>query len=151
MINIILDEKKTSVSIRYNAYYKLIILLAIINNCGSKNKASLQLIHIMFWALRDDINYQVLFDLKKNVRNSLTPWSFEFGLEKVLTLGYIEKYLKKHPVTNQLEIALTEKGLEVLNSIKKDELFQDEINKIKSIGWIPKSKLEKANNNWKLL
>ena len=65
MINIILDEKKTSVSIRYNAYYKLVILLAIINYCGSKNKAGLQLIHLMFWALRNETHHQVLYDLKK--------------------------------------------------------------------------------------
>ncbi|WP_313578877.1 hypothetical protein [Chishuiella sp.] len=151
MINIILDEKKTSVSIRYNAYYKLVILLAIINHCGSRNKADLQLIHLMFWALRDKKNYQVLYDIKKNSRNSLTPWSFEFGLEKVLALGYIEQYLDKKIVNNQLEIVLTEKGLETLNSINKEELFQDEIEKIKSIGWLPKTKLNKANNNWKLL
>lgn len=151
MINIIIDEKATSVSIRYNAYYKLVILLAIINHCGSKNKAGLQLIHIMFWALRDDKNYQVLFDLKMNLRNSLTPWSFEFGLEKALAIGYIDEYLERKLVTNQLEIAITSKGLELLNSIKNDELFQDEINKIDTIGWIPKITLEKANNNWKLL
>ena len=151
MINIILDEKKTSVSIRYNAYYKLVILLAIINHCGSKNKAGLQLIHLMFWALRDNKHYQVIYDLKKNVRNSLTPWSFEFGLEKVLAIGYIEQYLDKKLITDQLEIILTDKGVEILNSINKDELFQDEINKIKSIGWIPKTKLDIANNNWKLL
>lgn len=151
MINIVLDEKKTSVSIRYNAYYKLVILLAIISHCGSKNKASLQLIHLMFWALRDSRHYQVLYDLKTNLRNSLTPWSFEFGLEKVLAIGYIEKYLEKKIVTNQLEILLTDRGVEVLNSIKKDNLFQDEINKIKAIGWIAKAKLEKANHNWTLL
>jgi hypothetical protein len=106
MINIILDEKKTSVSIRYNAYYKLVILLAIINYCGSNNKAGLQLIHLMFWALRDNKNYQVLLDLKMNIRNSLTPWSFEFGLEKVLAIGYIDNYLEKKIITTQLEIVL---------------------------------------------
>lgn len=151
MINIILDEKKTSVSIRYNAYYKLVILFAIINHCGRNNKASLQLIHILFWALRDNKNYQVLYDLKMNLRNSLTPWSFEFGLEKVLAIGYIEKYLDKKIVTDQLEIVLTSEGEEILNSINKLELFQDEIIKIKTIGWLPKTKLNRANNNWKLL
>lgn len=151
MINIILDEKKTSVSIRYNAYYKLVILLAIIHNCGSKNKAGLQLIHLMFWALRDDKNYQVLFDLKMGLRNTLTPWSFEFGFEKVLAIGYIENYLEKKIISNQLEISITDSGLNILKSIQSDDLFQDEINLLKKIGWIPKTKLEKANNNWKLL
>lgn len=152
MINIILDEKKTSVSIRYNAYYKLVILLAIINYCGSKNKASLQLVHLLFWSLRDEKNYQVLFDLKKGNRNTLIPWSFEYGIEKVLALGYIEGYIKRKILSdNTLEIEITQKGIDVLNSIIDNNLFEEEIEKIKKIGKIPKKRLDKANNNWKLL
>lgn len=151
MINIIIDEKKTSVSIRYNAYYKLVLLLAIINKCGSKNTVNLKLIHLLFWALRDDKNFQVLYDLKKGNRNTLIPWSFEFGLEKVLALGYIEKFIDKKIVTNQLEIVLTVEGLEILNSIDENELFNEEIEKITAIGRIPKIRLERANKNWKLI
>lgn len=152
MINIILDEKKTSVSIRYNAYYKLVILLAIINYCGSKNKASLQLVHLLFWSLRDEKNYQVLFDLKKGNRTTLIPWSFEYGIEKVLALGYIEEYIKREIMSDKtLEIRITQKGIDVLNSIYEKKLFEEEIEKIKKTGKIPKSRLDKANNNWKLL
>jgi|TARA_B110000114_G_C14835127_1_gene294293 hypothetical protein len=151
MINIVLDEKKTSVSIKYNAYYKLVMLLSIINYCGGKNKASLQLIHLVFWSLRNDRNYQVLYDLKKRTRDSLVPWSFEFGIEKVLALGYIEKYIKQKLVGDTLEIEITQKGIDVLKSITEYELFQEEIGKIKNIGSIPKTKLDKANNNWKLI
>ena len=151
MINIILDEKKTSVSIKYNAYYKLVILLAIISKCGRGNKVGLQLIHLLFWALRDHKNYQVLYDLKMNLRTSLTPWSFEFGIEKVLALGFIEQYIEKKIVSDQLEIVLTPRGVEVMNSINKDDLFPEEIEKIKAIGRIPKTQLEKANKNWKLI
>jgi len=151
MINIIINEKKTSVSIRYNAFYKLVILLGIIKFCGRGNKASLQIIHLLFWALRDDKNYQVMHDLKLDIRNSLTPWSFEFGLEKVLSIGYIEEYIDKKIVSGTLEIVLTNKGLQILKSINEEELFVEEIEKIKTIGWMPKSKIEKANNNWKLI
>lgn len=151
MISIVLDEKKTSISIRYNAYYKLVILLAIINYCGGKNKASLQLIHLLFWSLRDDKNYQVLADLKIGNRNTLIPWSFEFGIEKVLALGYIEEYLHKKIVSDTLEIEITQKGIDVLNLINDNDLFKEEIEKIKIIGKIPKTKLDKANNNWKLI
>lgn len=151
MINIKLDEKKTSVSIRYNAYYKLVILLAIIKNCGRGNKASLQLIHLLFWALRDDKNYRVMDELKQNKRNSLIPWSFEFGLEKVLSIGYIEEYIDRKIVGGMLEIVLTSKGLETFKSIDRENLFNEEINKIKAIGYIPKVKIEKANKNWELI
>lgn len=151
MINVILDEKKTSVSIKYNAYYKLVILLTIINYCGRSNKASLHLIHLVFWSLRNDTNYQVLYDLKKGNRNSLIPWSFEFGIEKVLALGYIEEYIQKKIVSETLEIKITQKGIGVLKSITDYELFQEEIDKIKSIGKISKTTISSANNNWKLI
>lgn len=151
MINIILEEKKTSIPIRFNAYYKLVLLLAIINKSGVRNRASLQIIHLIFWALRDEKNYKVLNDLKLNLRNTLIPWSFEFGLEKVLALGYIEEYINKEIVSGQLEIALTVKGLAMLNSIKDAELFEEEMERIQNIGRIPKKRLEKANNNWRLI
>lgn len=151
MINIVLDEKETSVSITYNAYYKLVILLTIVNYCGASNKASLQLIHLVFWSLRDDRNYIVLSDLKKGIRDTLIPWSFEFGVEKVLALGYIDAYIKRRIVTDTLEIEITQKGKDVLNSIAQFELFQEEIEKIKKIGRIPKTRLNKANNNWRLI
>lgn len=151
MIDIVLDEKPTSVSIKYNAYYKLVMLLTIINNCGRSNKASLQLIHLIFWSLRNDKNYQVIYDLKTGIRNTLIPWSFEFGIEKVLVIGYIEEYIKRDIVSDTLEIEITQKGVEVLKSITEYELFEEEIAKIKNIGKIPKTKLNRANNNWKLI
>lgn len=151
MINVILDEKPTSISIKYNAYYKLVILLAIINYCGRSKKASLQLIHLIFWSLRDDKNYQVLNDLKLNSRNTLIPWSFEFGIEKVLALGYIEEYIHKKIVSSTLEIEITEKGINVLKSINEYGLFQEEIEKIKKIGKVSKTRLDRANQNWKLI
>lgn len=124
------------------------LLLIIVEE---KNKASLQLIHLVFWSLRNNKNYQVLYDLKKNNRSSLIPWTFEFGIEKVLALGYIEKYIQRKIVTDTLEIEITKKGIDVLNSITEYELFQEEIKKIKSIGKIPKTKISRANNNWKLI
>ncbi len=151
MINIILEEKPTSVSIKYNAYYKLVILLTIINYCGRSNKASLQLIHLIFWSLRDDKNYQVINDLKIGNRNTLIPWSFEFGIEKVLAIGYIEEYIQKKIVNNTLEIEITQRGINVLKSINEYKLLQEEIEKIKDIGKIPKTKLDRANHNWKLI
>ena len=36
-------------------------------------------------------------------------------------------------------------------TIIENGLFQEEIEKIETIGKIPKTKLDKANNNWKLI
>ena len=62
MINIEIDEKPISVSIRYNGYYKVVLLLAIISYCAYSKKANLSLIHIVFWSLRSESNYRVLKD-----------------------------------------------------------------------------------------
>jgi len=151
MINIIIDEKPISVSIRYNGYYKVVLLLAIINYCGHGKKATLELIHIVFWSLRNDINYSVLYELSKQVRKNLVPWTFEHGIDEVLALGFINGYIERVLVTDSLEIKITEKGRGIVNSINQFELFQGEIKKIKDLGIIPKSRLSSANKKWTLI
>lgn len=151
MINIQLDQKPTSVSIRYNGYFKVVLLLAIIKYCGYAKKASLELIHVVFWSLRNDTNYKVLLDLSNQQRNSLVPWTFEHGIDEVLALGFINEYIEKIIVTQTLEIKITNKGNEIIDSINEFELFQDEILKIKALGIIPKNRLSNANKNWKLI
>jgi len=151
MINIQLDQKPTSISIRYNGYYKVVLLLAIIENCGYAKKASLDLIHIVFWSLRNDTNYQVLLDLANQQRNTLIPWTFEHGIDEVLALGLINGYIERVIVSQTLEIKITEKGSEIINAINQFELFQDEMQRIKALGKIPKNRLHNANKNWKLI
>lgn len=151
MINIKLDQKPASISIRYNGYYKIVLLLAIIKYCAYGKKASLELIHVVFWSLRNDNNYQVLFGIANQQRKTLIPWSFEHGIEEVLALGYINEYIERIIVGETLELKITGKGNEIIDSINQFDLFQDEIKKIKTLGIIPKSRLNSANNNWSLL
>ncbi|MEZ7499814.1 hypothetical protein QO200_13820 [Flavobacterium sp. Arc3] len=151
MIDIKLDQKPISVSIRYNGYYKVVLLLAIINHCATAKKASLELIHIVFWSLRNENNYQILLDLSNQVRKDLIPWTFEHGIEEVLALGLINGYIERVIVSQALEIKITNVGIDIINSINKFELFQDELQKIRDIGILPKSRLTAANANWKLL
>lgn len=151
MIDIILDEKPISISIRYNGYYKIVLLLAIIKYCGISKKASLQLIHIVFWSLRKQSNYQILLDLSNQLRKSLVPWTFEHGIDEVLALGYINGYIERVIVTDTLEIKLTDKGDDIINSINEFNLFQDEIQRIMALGKIPKTRLNTANNHWTLI
>lgn len=151
MINIKLDQKPTSISIRYNGYYKVVLLLAIISNCGYAKKASLELIHIVFWSLRNETNYQVLLDLANQQRNTLIPWTFEHGIDEVLALGLINGYVERVIVSQTLEIKITDKGSEIINAINQFELFQDEMQKIKALGKIPKNRLNNANKNWRLI
>ncbi|WP_162056137.1 hypothetical protein [Pontibacter pamirensis] len=151
MIDIKLDQKPTSISIRYNGYYKIVLLLAIIKYCGYGKKASLELIHIVFWSLRNDYNYQVLLDLTNQVRKNLIPWTFEHGIDEVLALGLINEYIERIIVGQTLEIKITDKGNSIINSINQFDLFQDELQKIRALGIIPKSRLDSANKNWSLI
>lgn len=151
MINIQLDQKPTSISIRYNGYYKVVLLLAIIKYCGYGKKATLELIHVVFWSLRNEENYQILLDLAKQNRQNLVPWTFEHGIDQVLALGFINAYIDRVIVSQTLEIRITPKGDEIINSINHFELFQDEIAKLKSLGVIPKVRLTRANKKWTLI
>lgn len=151
MINIQLDQKPTSISIRYNGYYKMVLLLVIITSCGYSKKASLGLIHVVFWSLRNEDNYQVLLDFSNKHRNTLIPWSFEHGIDEVLALGLVNGFIERAIVGQSLEIKITDKGNEIINSINKFELFQEEIQKITALGKIPKNRLNNANKNWKLI
>lgn len=67
MIDIKLINKPISVPIRYNAYYKLVLLLAIIEHCAMGKQASLQLIHFVFWGLRSEDNYKIVYDFSKRL------------------------------------------------------------------------------------
>lgn len=151
MINIVLKSKEVSFPIKYNGYYKLILMLAIIKYCGRGEKASITLIHLIFWSIKSKDNYNVIMDIKKQVRLNLVPWSFETGIEKILSLAYVNEFCDKKISGGEIELSLTENGIKVLNEIIGEELFIEEINKIKAIGQIPKNRIKTANSSWKLI
>jgi len=151
MIDIKLTSKAISQPIRHNAYYKLVIMLAIINYCANGKKASIQLIHLVFWGLRTESNYQVLDDLSKRVRQTITPWSFETGIDKILSLAFVNKYCEKIIIGDSLEIKITIDGEEVLEKMNDSDLFTEDILKIKKLGKIPKSRIINANKKWTLI
>lgn len=150
MIDIKLTNKPISAPIRYNAYYKLVLLLAIIEHCAMGKQASLQLIHFVFWGLRSEDNYRVVYDFSKKDRDTLPPWSFEEGIDKILILSYVNEYCTKVLVKNPdtLEVKIAEKGEQIIAEIKKMELFKEDFDKIKALSKIARSRLDKANQQW---
>lgn len=151
MINIVLKSKEVPFPIKYNGYYKLILMLAIIKFCGRGGKASLSLIHLIFWSIKSDENYNIILDLKQQNRSSLVPWSFETGIEKILSLAFINNLCEKKISASEIELCLTQNGVTVLQEIIKENLFDEELLKIKNIGQIPKNRIKNANSNWKLI
>lgn len=151
MIEIKLNYKPIATPIKYNAYFKLVFLLAIVNYCGRGGKASVLVIHLLFWALRNQQNYDVLMAFVKQERKTLVPWSFENGVEKVLTLAFVEGFCKKTIVSSRLDIIITDLGKNKLAEIEELGGFTADITKIKAIGPLMLSKVEAANKNWELI
>lgn len=151
MINVVLKSKEVPFPIKYNAYYKLILMLAIIKYCGRASKASLSLVHLIFWSIKSDENFEVILDLKKQNRSTLVPWSFETGIEKILSLAFINNLCEKKISGGEIELSLTENGITVLKDILKEKLFDEELKKIQEIGQISKNRIKDANSNWKLI
>lgn len=151
MINVKLVSKPISEPISFNAYYKLVIFLAILKHCTrSPNKAPLSIVHLIFWGLRTEGNFAVLKDFSKQKRASLVPWSFEPGLEQVLILGITEGYCERKIVSGQLEIQITEMGRHVVEKISESQLFEEQLHKLIEIGVIAKSRIDSANSKWEL-
>ena len=127
--------------------------MALLDKCTySPSKAPLSLIHLVFWSLRNETNYSVIVDFAEKRRNTLVPWSFEPGLDKVLTLSFIKGFCEKVIIgkSDSLEIKITEEGKKVLKEIKDLKLFEEELSRIENIGKLSKSRINKANLNWKL-
>ena len=151
MIDIKLTNKPISEPIRYNAYYKIVVMLAIIKYMSFNKKSTINLLHLAFWSLRTDENYKVLVEFSNNVRNTLVPWSFEEGVEKILGLAFINEFCEKVITADGLEIKITTKGEEILNKIENLKLFEEDLTKIKAVKRIAKTKVSNANKNWTIL
>ena len=81
----------------------------------------------------------------------MTPWTFEQGIENVLALGLINNFIERIKIKDDLNFKITDQGEKVLNSINNLNLFEEEIKKIKSFGKISKDRLQRANENWKII
>lgn len=155
MIDINFTSKAIPEPIRYNTYYKVVILLAILNYCSHRKRAPIHLLHFAYWGLRNDENYKVILDFSKGQRKTIVPWSFEQGINKILSLAFINQYCERVIIggdkLNSLEIKITEHGENVIRKISDLELFQDDLTRLKNIGKISKSGLISANNKWTLI
>jgi hypothetical protein len=151
MIEVSLEIKPIPVPMIYQPIYKLIMLLAVLKYGSSKpHKSTFLRLHLYLWALRSDENYNVILQLKRKERETILPWSFEPGLESVVTLSIVNKYCVKEILNKELNIKLTPLGDDLLKRIESFDFVKDDLQKIKNIGIIPQNKIESANKKWKL-
>lgn len=151
MIEAKLDIKPIPVPSIYQPIYKLIMLLAILKY-GSRrpyNCTYLKL-HMYLWGLRSVDNYYSLLKLKKPEIKSILPWSYESGLSRLVTLALINNYCVRAVKSNELQIQLTEAGIDLISRIEELGLFKEDIMKIKKIGIISQTKIKEASTNWSL-
>lgn len=151
MIKVELELKPIPIPLIYQPIHKLVMLLAILKYGGMRGQQFHVLaLHVYMWALRSKKNQTVLKDLQTDKRRSLVPWSFEPGLDVVISLAIINNYCIKELVSNEFRVKLTESGNFLLNEVEQKNIFILDINKIKDIGKISKAKLDQANKNWEL-
>lgn len=151
LINIKLDIKPIPVPIIYQPIYKVILLLAILKYGTAKpHNAVFLKLHLYMWALRSEENLKVLYDLKRGFRSTISPWTFEPGLEKTITLAIINDFCTREIKSNELKIQLTSQGDSFIKKIERSKYFLEDFDKIKSIGIIPQNTIQAANSNWKI-
>lgn len=150
-ISIELDIKPIPVPIIYEPVYKLILLLAILKYGTAKPyNATFLKLHLYMWALRSEDNFKVLSDLKNKLISNISPWTFEPGLEKTITLAIINNLCIREIKSNELKIQLTPQGESFISKIEESKHFLEDFQRIKSIGIIPQNTIQSANNNWKI-
>ena len=148
-IQVSLKNKPIPLPTIYSAEYKLIILLFILKYCARSNGGCNFLkLHLYMWSLRSDENYNVLLDLKNKVRANFLPWSFEPGLDKTVALGLINDLCLKKIKAGELQLYITDKGANLIEEIERSGFLKEDVDKIKRIGYIPQSLLNRANSNW---
>ncbi len=146
-----MQGKPIPVPLIYQPIYKLVVLLAILRYGTSKPyKAPLLSLHVFMWGLRSEENYKVVSSIANKSRDTLAPWTFEPGLDKTIILGVVNNYCTREIVSKNLEIKLTRAGEDFLRQVEEIGVFEDDINKLKSLGIIPKSIITKASTNWAL-
>lgn len=150
MIEVKFKNKPIPVPLIYQPVYKIVMLLAILKYGTKKQKVSLLTLNIYFWSIRSEKNHKILLDISKKSRDSIIPWSFEPGLEKTINLAIVGKYCTRFINNGTFEIKLELAGEKLLHEVEKLQIFNGDITKIKSIGAIPASRLQKSATNWNL-
>jgi hypothetical protein len=151
MIEVKLDLKPIPVPLIYQPIYKIIMLLSILRYGTSKphNSTFLKL-HIYMWALRSNENYEMLLSIKTRERKSIVPWIFEPSLDRIVTLAVINSFCQREILSSELQIKITDLGVNLLEKVENLNLFPEDIAKIKAIGNIPQSTIASANSNWEI-
>ena len=150
MIKAKLDIKPIPVPSIYQPIYKLILLLAVLKYGTRKpHNCTFLKLHLYLWALRTVDNFESLKALKKSNIDSMLPWTYEPGLNKLVTIALVNNYCTRAIISNELQITLTEEGDSFIKEIERRNLFSEDIEKIKKIGIISQVKVKKASSNWK--
>lgn len=151
MINVNLDLKPIPAPLEYQPIYKIALLICILKyGCSKPHNATLLKLHIYMWALLTEENLNILLEAKAGTRTSLVPWTFQPGMEKVITLSIINGFCIREIKSALFQVKLTSGGAELINRLEAEGIFTEKIDQIKRIGIIPQKTIKLLNSNWKI-
>jgi hypothetical protein len=112
--------------------YKIAQIILILSYCCRSNRSSLLKLHLFSWALKADSNGKKVTNwVENNFQTDFSVWGIEPTLNRGIQYAIAEKIIRK--VSNKYELA--DKGILLLNSIKKDkDLLKTEKDYLNVIG-----------------
>lgn len=133
----------------YRPMFKVAQIVLILSYCCRSNRSSLLKLHLFSWALKSDLNGQkVTHWVQNNFQTDFSVWGIEPTLNRGIQYAIAEKIIRR--VSNKYE--LTDKGVLLLNSIKRDnDLLKTEKDFLNVIGKkITDDRITNLSKKWTL-
>jgi hypothetical protein len=117
-------KRPISIPPDYRPMFKVVQIVMILGYCCRSNRSSLLKLHLFSWALKTEGNIKKIIDwVDTNFQSDFAVWGIEPTLNRGLQYAISEKVCRR--INNKFE--LTEKGVQLFNSIKRDkELLKTE-------------------------
>lgn len=119
--------------------YKLTIILLILYLSSRSYKSSLIRLHLLNWVLKDEKRKSKLLFCAKEKFLDFKVWGIDPALNISLEIAQYEGLIEK----SNLSFKLTDKGIQYITEVVKQDIFQSTIDYLKCLG---KSITEKMIN-----
>lgn len=142
-------KRPISIPPDYRPMFKVAQIVIILGYCCRSNRSSLLKLHLLSWALKTEGNIKKIADwIDTDFQSDFAVWGIEPTLNRGLQYAISEKVCRR--ISNKYE--LTDKGIQLFNSIKRDkELLKTEKMLLNIIGKkISDDKINNLAKKWTL-
>ncbi|WP_295093560.1 hypothetical protein [uncultured Flavobacterium sp.] len=143
------SKRPISIPADYRPMYKIAQIVMILSITCTGSKSSLLKLHLLSWALKNDKNKDEVLELiKNNYVEEMTVWGIEPALNRALLFCVAEDICK----IEGGKYLLTEKGKSFFKLIKKNNVFNEELEFLNFVGkrTITDNRIESISNKWSL-